>query len=715
MATDLVSVFNMIVANYEIQIVSFNGVDLVPVSFPAIGDCLPEGDRALRPFTPEEAEKFTALDLYMVYDTGIEHQISFGQELDDWRAFCACDSQKFIQIDTNYLWLPDLSKSVWINPRIKIALSQTASYRTPNEELPKTAITGGPLFPAGQTFREMTPDDGTIVEDWSSCTLSVAEGRKIKRICNFIPTPIFREYLIDAYGKYNTSYILRISIFGKEDTIIAVEDLGKIYAKVKEFIDSAAIHHPKAHMRLEGYVREHLAPLNPENDIKYLVAPGWQKVHGQPVYALDGRQPFYGYNFRCGRTLVSLGLNASELWSTFVSMLGVSSDLRITSTMMAFQFMGMIYSIFEEADFKPQFALYLVGTTGSMKTALSKVIFGVFRNSIDGGHTFSDTPTSIEKYLGNLKDEVGLVDDFELGDEAMEENRQRSIFNNILRFVGDTKGKNRSNPALQDIKGQVPHGLVAMTGEQTLGKQSTRLRMVEVEVTKGDILGENLSHFQQNPGLWSSVCAAFLQYAEKSYVEITNYIIANVQFLRREYQGRFNHLRTIDQLITFRLIVDILKVFWIKTGIQESLVSQTFISLLNHIEEVLISASEHDEVENPGIKFLLAIDAMIGSGELKVASSKATMDQTYCGFYDEFGDIYLLKDQSYALALNYMQKQRIRFPFDMAKVLKSLSELGCVESFPNGKSRTYNYRYEGRTYFKLISTKSQAVVNATST
>ena len=174
-------------------------------------------------------------------------------------------------------------------------------------------------------------------------------------------------------------------------------------------------------------------------------------------------------------------------------------------------------------------------------------------------------------------------------------------------------------------------------------------------------------------------------------------------------------MRTIDQLITFRLIVDILKVFWLKTGIQESLVSQTFISLLNHIEEVLISASEHDEVENPGIKFLLAIDAMIGSGELKVASSKATMDQTYCGFYDEFGDIYLLKDQSYALALNYMQKQRKRFPFDMAKVLKSLSELGCVESFPNGKSRTYNYRYEGRTYFKLISTKSQAVVNATST
>ena len=569
------------------------------------------------------------------------------------------------------------------------------------------------MFPAGQTYREMTPDDGTIVEDWNSRTLSVAEGRKLKRIANFIPIPVYREYHIEATGESRTIYVLRIAIYGKNDTLIAVEDLGKIYTKVKAVIDSAAAPHSKANMWLEAYVRDRLASLDPCNDQRYLVSPGWQKVQGQTLYAFDERPLFCGYAFKSGRSLNSMGLDTAALWSTFTSILEVSSDFKITSTMVGFQFIGLLYTLFEEAGFRPQFALYLVGTTGSLKTALSKAIFGIFCNVSDENHTFSDTPTSIEKYLGSLKDEVGIVDDLELGDDAIEENRQKSIFNNILRFVGDTKGKNRSNPALQDIKGQAPHGLVAMTGEQTLGKQSTRLRMVELEVTKGTILGERLTPFQLNPALWSSVCAAFLQFVETNYVDIFDYIRRTTDPLRREYQDRFHHLRTIDQLIAFKLVVDIIKEFWLKAGISVSSVETICTAMIDAIEGVLVLSSEHDEIENPGIRFLLALDAMMGSGELTIAPTKASMDQTYDGFFNEFGDLYLLKDQSYALVLTYLQRLRIRFPFDMAKVLKSLSELGCVESFPNGKSRTYNYRLEGRTYFKLISAKSQAVVNST--
>ena len=375
--------------------------------------------------------------------------------------------------------------------------------------------------------------------------------------------------------------------------------------------------------------------------------------------------------------------------------------------------LGLSNGVFEEAGFKLQFALYLVGTTGSLKTSLAKVIFQVFQSSETGrSHTFSDTATAVEQYIGHLKDEVGLVDDLELGEDFKEESRQKSIFTNIMRYVGDSKGKNRSNPALEDIKASTTHGLVAMTGEQTVGKQSTRLRMVELEVTKGVINGEKLAAFQQNPTLWASICWAFIVYLESNYEVVSSYIWEGSRKYRQGYQGKFPALRTIDQLVAFRICCDLLAQFWSSVGILPDEVHQTIEQMFEATLDVLSQGTEQDEIENPGIRFALALSSLIGSGTITLVASRGEMQHNtnHIGFKDEFGDIWFLKEESYIAVREYMQRLRKRFSFDMAKILKSLSELGCVESFSNGKSITYNRRIDGRTYFKVNGVRFHELV-----
>ena len=72
--------------------------------------------------------------------------------------------------------------------------------------------------------------------------------------------------------------------------------------------------------------------------------------------------------------------------------------------------------------------------------------------------------------------------------------------------------------------------------------------------------------------------------------------------------------------------------------------------------------------------------------------------------------MYILRDRSYSVVLEYMSKMHRRFAFDMNKVAKSLSELGAIESFANGQSRTFNIRIFGQTFIKLKGNRFKEIV-----
>lgn len=722
-------------AYITVQIQSFDGQSVCAADIELDINIPTEQCRKI--LSPEEAEAI-GINIFHIKDVGNPIGQSLGDELNDWRLFSQHSISEMRDMGNGHIWIQPAKKAVFINPRIQGALSQAVlsgqsllpmGFENPPKQVKLTEnlsiipahLRSEPIFQR-QIQRAQTPIDAQgIAEDWTACILYRQTRRAATRIANFIPLPVRREYQFDVKGGRKLFYTLRVHMYGQypQDLVISEDELSHINRAVQRVFDSATVSSPKAACDLENYVRERLAPLPPAGDCLKLVSPGWQVLSSeQVVYVFDNRPAIAPFIFASGRTLIMGKMDAESLWRCFTEMLSVSRDPHITAPMVLFSIMGMLFTVFEQANFPLQFALYVVGTTGSLKTSLSEALFQVF--NLEGNaekHTFSDTMASVEKYIGMLKDEVGLIDDLELGDDAAETARQKSIFSFILRLVGDGKGKSRSNSALADVKGTPSHGLVAMTGEQSLGKQSTRLRMVEVEVTKGAISGERLAIFQDNPYRWASVCGMFLSYVEQNYRDVREGIARKSRELRREYQAKYQHLRTVDQLIAFRLTAELLRNFWSLNIQRPEEVNAIIELMIRSVEEILSCAANRDEVENPGIRFLVDLDAMLGTKQLLLANSAEnfTFSGDVAGFLDSNSDLILLKDRSYSAVRDYEAQMRRRFAFDMTKILKSLDELGAVVSFKNGGcNRTYSLRKNGKTFVQIRGDRFKEIVEKNS-
>ena len=177
--------------------------------------------------TPEEAEGH-GINLFEIIDPGAGRGgMTLGGELRDWRAFGWADPAQMRDMGNGFLWLGDSGRTVWKNPRIEAYIAEKRLTIPVFEassacSAPATGVLTASLnvVPATKTEnsriqvqREMTPPDGSIIENWELCTLTVVEGRREKRLSNFIPVPLYREYKIEANGETSISYIFKIAIF----------------------------------------------------------------------------------------------------------------------------------------------------------------------------------------------------------------------------------------------------------------------------------------------------------------------------------------------------------------------------------------------------------------------------------------------------------------------------------------------------------------------
>lgn len=364
---------------------------------------------------------------------------------------------------------------------------------------------------------------------------------------------------------------------------------------------------------------------------------------------------------------------------------------------------GVLAKPFEDAGYPIRFTLFVNGKTGSLKTALAKVVFCYFNPTKPKQlHTFRDTANSIDIYAGAQRDDICLLDDFRPPTSKAHKAHMDEVLERMITHIGDGVSKNRTNANLERVDGKIHRGGSVITGEYKGGGESSRLRCFFLDVQNDEIQGEKLRFFQNNPRCWTSVLARFVKYVEKNYDGIVAYIRENMERKRKDLDEQAIAKRCCEQGATFYVIYDLLCDFLLslKTPVQKE-IKDTHIQCILETLQKSESAAREMSTTNCYAKALHYIylkhqivleNSLRGYGE-NVAK---------CDGFVENGYLYV-DDTKVKALIHACLTTSAQGYLDGAQGTTELADLGILSTFSNGKNkrsfcvrRTYNgivYRF----------------------
>jgi hypothetical protein len=135
---------------------------------------------------------------------------------------------------------------------------------------------------------------------------------------------------------------------------------------------------------------------------------------------------------------------------------------------------------------RPDFAVWLVGPTGSLKSelaALAQRHFGAFdRKSLPC--SWASTSNALQEQLWVAKDALVVIDDFAPQADAHGQREQSRRAETVLRNIGNQAARGRLRADLSQRPVRPPRGLVVCTGEDHPTTRSIIARLVVVNVDR---------------------------------------------------------------------------------------------------------------------------------------------------------------------------------------------------------------------------------------
>lgn len=511
------------------------------------------------------------------------------------------------------------------------------------------------------------------------------ETGKFEHLCNFQlePQKILKRVSGDCLQ--STSIQFRIILCNEEHCLtLDIQKLDSLAKKVCDSFPTAIIYAEcsKAEQKIGIFFRSRSRNL-PTETVQRRV--GWFSFQGRKIFAHDAHPPIPDVVMQTGKSILCDPQELHESRNTFLSVLKLG-PYKITAPMVATALLGPLYPLFEEADstFPPHFVLFINGTTGSLKTAVSRVLFNVYNTTTPyAPASFNDTETSLELYLQESPHSAVLVDDFYSTGLSTNRREMQSKLTHVIRFVGDGIGKNRSNAGLQNIKGSQPSGTVVITGEDTAGQMSTLLRCIILCVNHGTFNRDVLSLFQGNRLKWPSFIGAFIDFLESNYSQIVLYIRTAFPALRKHYQSEFSDLRPVDQLVQIILALRILEHFLQQSAPESPKIEEAVNSCIEACLMAVKESYEYISQNSAERLYAFSLAKLISEEEIVLADSHKTFSlypQKFDGFMDK-GYLYLKSDPVYSKVRQRFKQQGRDFPLSSLEVKRALyqANLSVVE------------------------------------
>lgn len=401
----------------------------------------------------------------------------------------------------------------------------------------------------------------------------------------------------------------------------------------------------------------------------------------------------------------------SQAFYFAVKMLALGNMTK-TLPLFLFSHIGVMYSIFEEAGFAPNFLLNIVGHTGSLKTSVSKIFFKILRdNRNDIASSFNDTATAMEIKMGNTFDEVLLIDDFRPSSNKTETSRMRNSLEKLVRYFGDGVGKSRGNPLLTLNKEFRPHGVCAITGEYLYGVPSSLLRMLIVHVNTKTFDKKLLKFYQDNPLMFPTHIRFFIDYLQANYGVLVNHIRTRSPVLRDEYRTRSWESRLVQTAAWLDITAEIVFKFY---AVQMKLTSpedakRQYEQCKFAISEAVNESNELATNTSPEKMFLNGMTKQIRDKKLLIAESKNVYKQNtelYAGFIDkEKRRLFVRPTKAFNSVLQYCDKMDMRFTETERSTRQALIVNGYIQgqSEDDKENTSYVVRLDNNKEVRMLA------------
>ncbi len=540
--------------------------------------------------------------------------------------------------------------------------------------MPQARYREGPILPA---------EPGVFIDD-HGC-IAYFNGTNVRPLCNFSfalkecrtirqrGEPDFTELQLSifSYGLLGDLTICTDRLANLVSDILKKYPICHLAASTNT---TAAAHH------IEDFCRD-LIRYAPRRII--IRSSGFWKLDDTWFYVHDRAPKFSPYfDWDTGLAISCPNAPPEETAKRALSFLGLSSSSALIVPLFLLAHLGPTFELFKAAGFPPNFVAILVGKTGSLKTS---TVLSLFRLGEGLPNTpeasFNDTAAAIEKKLSRVHGRVFILDDFKPAVTAASGQSCREKLEQIVRFFGDSVGKARSRGGKSLDEGSAPEGCCIITGEDLAGSESTTLRMLVLPIAPGDIDGDRLRVFQDNPELLQHHFFHFLDWCGKHGEQIIQFIKPEMLTNRVYFRGYFRDNRQIDiaamLLCVARLLSDYLTDVGLAVGDFMQFCRETLINVIQMSEE----ASQR---RDPAVMYAQAVLDLYDSGRISLAFSKeAFVKGEHIGFIRN-GCWCVFPSAVYTQVVTYWRQLRVEFPLTPEKTLDALDEAGLIERWHTG-------------------------------
>jgi len=309
----------------------------------------------------------------------------------------------------------------------------------------------------------------------------------------------------------------------------------------------------------------------------------------------------------------------------------------------------------------PDFALWLVGPTGSLKSelaALSQRHFGTFdRKTLPGSWT--STENALEARLFTVKDAIAVIDDYAPNADSRAQQELEKRAQRIIRGIGNRASRGRLRADLSQQPDRPPRGLVVCTGEDLPSGHSIQARLVIVEVDRERLNLSAVSDLQANGHRFAHAMRGYIEWLQPMIAHLRKAAPERIGAIRRELHRIGSHLRQAEALSHLRFAFDLFLEFAQEVGAVDARRAD---ELRDRARETLHAIGEEQgttlkELE-PAERFIAVLGTLLEQKRIRLVERGTVPREDVIeaiGWYDE-EYAYLLPDAARRRVATFMRE-----------------------------------------------------------